>query len=70
MIKLTLNTYLDAHHITRYELHHKSGIGYQTIDKYYKNTVVRYDSDVLNRICNTLNCNIEDIISFEKDKEE
>lgn len=68
MIKLTLNKYIDENNISRYALSQKTGIRYQIIDNYYKNKVVRYDSDVLNKICNALNCQISDILYFDKDK--
>lgn len=66
MIRLTIDKYLDRCGITRYELSKKTGIGFQIIDKYYKNKVVRYDSDVLNRICEALRCDISDIIEYTK----
>lgn len=68
MIKLTLDKYIDKNNVSRYALAQKTGIQYQIIDNYYKNKVVRYDSDILNKICNALNCQISDIIVFEKDK--
>lgn len=67
MIRLTLDRYLDGHGITRYELSKRTGIGFQTIDDYYKNKVVRYDSYVLDRICEALDCDVCDIIKFEKE---
>ena len=66
MIQLTLNRYLDAHGITRYELSQRTGIRYQIIDHYYKNRVVRYDSDVLDRIFKALNCDVCDLIEYQK----
>ena len=64
MVKLTLDTYLQAVGVTRYQLSKQAEINYQIIDNYYKNKVVRYDSDVLDRICSALHCRIEDILSF------
>ncbi len=66
MIRLTLDTYLQAVGVTRYQLSKQTKINYQIIDNYYKNKVVRYDSDVLDRICKALHCKIEDILSFEE----
>ena len=66
MIKLTLDKYLDSNKITRYELAKRTGIRFQIIDNYYKNKVVRYDSYVLNKICEALKCDISDIIEYKK----
>ena len=65
MVKLTLNNYLDSHGITRYKLSQDTGIRFQIIDKYYKNKVVRYDSDILDRICKALKCDISDLLKYE-----
>ena len=67
MVRLTLDKYLDSHGITRYELSKRTEIRFQIIDNYYKNKVVRYDSDILNRICNSLGCDISQIIEHKKD---
>lgn len=68
MIRLTINEYLDSHQITRYELAKKTGIRFHIIDNYYKNRVVRYDSYILNKICEALECDIKDLLRYEKDK--
>ena len=66
MIRLSLDKALDKYKISRYELAKRTGIQYQIIDNYYKNKVKRYDSFVLDRICTTLDCEIADIIEFDK----
>lgn len=68
MVRLTLDKYLDKCGITRYELAKRTDIKFQTIDRYYKNLVVRYDSYILDRICSALNCNVCDIIEYSEDK--
>ncbi|MBQ3124370.1 MAG: helix-turn-helix transcriptional regulator [Clostridia bacterium] len=67
MIYLTLDKILTDSGISRYELSKRTGIQYQIIDNYYKNKVKRYDSYVLDKICNALNCNICDILQHTKD---
>lgn len=67
MIKLTLDKYLNLHNITRYEVAKRTGIKFQIIDNYYKNRVVRYDSYVLDKICSAIDCDISDIIEFQKE---
>ena len=66
MIKLTVDKYIDDRKITRYELSKRTGIAFQIIDNYYKNKVMRYDSYVLDRICEALNCDVADIIEYKK----
>ena len=68
-VRLTLDKYLDAHDITRYRLSEDADIHYSTVDKYYKNTVVRYDSYILSRFCTALNCDISELIeSVEEER--
>lgn len=66
MVKLILDETLERLHITRYELAKRTGLQYQVIDNYFKNKVRRYDSDVLNKICKALSCDIEDILKYQK----
>lgn len=67
MVLLKLDKYLEKRGITRYELSKRTGIIYHTIDSYYKNQVVRYDSYILSKICEALNCDISDIIEYRKE---
>ena len=68
MVRLTLDKALEKKEITRYQLAQMTGIQYQIIDNYYKNKVVRYDSYVLDRVCSALQCEISDIIEYEKEQ--
>jgi len=69
MVRLTIDRYLDAHGMTRYELAKRTEVKFQTIDRYYKNRVVRYDSYILDRICAVLSCDLCDIMEYVKDEE-
>lgn len=65
MVKLTLDVYLEKRGITRYQLSKDTGIKFQIIDNYYKNKVVRYDSDILDRMCKALECSIGDLVEYK-----
>ena len=67
MLKLTLDKIMEKKGITRYQLAKMTKIKYQTIDNYYKNKVVRYDSYILSKICETLDCEIGDILIYIHD---
>ena len=69
MIRLTIDKMLKDRGITRYELAKRTEIKFQTIDRYYKNRVIRYDSYILDRICAVLECNVSDIMEYVKDEE-
>ena len=66
MVRLTVKEYLDRRGITRYEVSKRTGIRFQIIDNYYKNKVVRYDSYVLDRICEALACDVSDLMEYKK----
>ena len=68
MVKLKIDQYLDERGITRYELAKRTEVKFQTIDRYYKNRVVRYDSYILDRICVALDCDLCDIIEYVKEE--
>ena len=69
MVRLTIDKYLEKCGITRYELAKRTNIKFQTIDRYYKNRVVRYDTYILDSICEALDCSLCDIIEYVKDDE-
>ena len=62
MVRITLERALTARGMSRYELAKRTGIQYQVIDNYYKNRVKRYDSYVLDRMCEALGCGLEEIL--------
>lgn len=67
MVRLTIDKVLEKRGITRYELAKRTEIKFQTIDRYYKNRVIRYDSYILDRICAALECNVSDILEYVKE---
>ena len=69
MVRLIIDKCLEERGISRYELAKRTDVKFQTIDRYYKNRVVRYDSYILDRICVALECNLCDIIEYVKDDE-
>ena len=66
MVKLKIDKYLNSCGITRYELAKRTGVKFQTIDRYYKNQVVRYDSYILDSICSALKCDLSDIMEYSE----
>lgn len=69
MVRLTIDRILKERGMTRYELSKRTDIKFQTIDRYYKNRVVRYDSYILDRICAVLECNVCDVLEYTNGEE-
>ena len=69
-IRLALKEKLGESGITRYQLSKMTEMQYQTIDKYYKNKVVKYDSYVLERLCSALKCPVSDLIHISQEDNE
>lgn len=67
MVRIKLDQLLLEKKISRYQLAKLTEIKYQTIDNYYKNRVIRYDSYILSKICKALHCNISDILEYIAD---
>jgi len=65
-MRLCLDELLKKQQISRYELAKRTGITYPTIDSYYKNKLLRYDTEVLLKICLALNCEIGDLIKISR----
>ncbi|MBR6507578.1 MAG: helix-turn-helix transcriptional regulator [Clostridia bacterium] len=67
MVKIILDKALKERGMSRYRLAQLTGTQFQVVDKYYKNKVVRYDSYLLDKFCQALDCEIGDIIEVTKD---
>ncbi len=53
--------------IPRNELARAIGTRFEVIDKWYSGDVSRIDADILARICYVLDCQVQDILTYEKD---
>lgn len=65
-IKIDIKTIMDRKKITRNKLSVLTGATYNVINRYYKNDISRVDLDVLARICYVLECNVSDVLEYEK----
>ena len=53
-------------HISKNKLCRLTGLRFETIQGYYLGTISRVDLYVLSQFCNVLNCNVEDILRYQK----
>ncbi len=67
-IKVKLAELLDKRKITRNKLSSLTGVKYDVIDRYYKaENITMVDIDLFAKICCVLNCEINDLLEYEKE---
>lgn len=63
-----LNSVLDEKKITKNSVVVKKSIDFNTMQRMIKGTLTRIDLDVIAKLCNELDCRIEDLIEYVNDK--
>ncbi|HBF4081589.1 XRE family transcriptional regulator [Clostridioides difficile] len=66
MIRIKISELLGKYKMSRIELSEKTGIRPSTITALYNETIKRIDIDMLDKLCDVFDCNIEDIIEHVK----
>ena len=66
-VVITLKDIMEKQCITRNHLARLTGLVYNSIDRYYKNAPISsVDLDVLAKLCYVLNCDITDLLRYER----
>jgi len=66
-IVFKLDELLKKRNYPKLRLAKNAGLDYRTVLRYCKNDVQNVKVFILERFCQTLECNVEDIIEFKKD---
>ena len=65
-ISIHLKEIIEEKNVTRYRLAKVADTRFEVVEKWCSGTVERIDADVLARFCYILNCEVSDIIKFNK----
>lgn len=65
-ITLHLREQMEKRGLKRNQVALATGTRFAVIDKWYHGDVERIDADILARLCYVLECDVEDIITYEK----
>lgn len=68
MIRIKLSTLLGMHRMSQAELARRTGIRPSTVNDIYNEICDRINLEHLDRICEVLDCNIYDLLSYEPNK--
>jgi len=66
-IVITLKEVMEQKEMTRNKLANLTGLVYNTINRYYQPTpITSVDLDVLAKICYVLDCEVKDVLRYER----
>lgn len=63
-VESNLKVIMKKRDISIYQLCRLTGLKFEVVKRYYDNTITRYDSTVVAKLCYVLDCDIGDIISY------
>ncbi len=66
MIKCNLSRIMGEKKLKISDLSRDTGINRGTITRMYQETAERIELDVLDKLCDHLNCNVSDLFEFQK----
>lgn len=67
-IKFDIKSLMDKKDISVTQMAKRTGLHTQVIKRYYEGNAERYDKEVLSKFCFILDCNLDDIMFYEKPK--
>lgn len=65
-ISFRVKEIMDAKNMTRSKLAKLANVRFEVADKWYNGNIERMDIDVLTRVCFVLDCNINDLMTYNK----
>lgn len=69
MIKIKLAELMGKHKMTRKKLAELTEVRPNTIGDLYNENIKRIDIQLLNKICQIFDCNVEDILEYSSEEE-
>ena len=67
-VKCNINELMQKNNLTKTQIARRTGIHYQTIERYIENTAIRYDGEILAKLFYVFNCNLNELITYIKPK--
>ena len=65
-IVFDLKSIMDKNGYTVNYIVKRTGLHHQIVRRYYEGTALRYDKEVLAKICYVIDCDLEDIMYYKK----
>jgi putative transcriptional regulator len=68
-LRNNLQELLKKREMNLYQLHQLTGIGYHVLDAHLKNRARQIGHKTIEKICEVLNCSVEDLLTLDEDNE-
>lgn len=65
-IKCNVSELIKQSNLTKTQIARRTGIHHQTIQMYMDNTAIRYDEEILAKLCYVFDCNLNELITYIK----
>ena len=65
-VEITLKDVLLKKNISRNKLCKMIAVSFDLVNRYYNNSVIRVDTDIIARMCYVLECQVGDILKYKK----
>ena len=65
-IRFSFDKVMDAKQVNRNQLASRAGIRFEVADRFYNGNIERMDMDVLAKICFALNCDVSELMRYDK----
>ena len=67
-IRCRLKKLMKQKHISIYELSRLADIKYDVLKRYCSDDIIKFDANILSKLCYSLECEIDDILQYERSK--
>lgn len=64
ILKIHVKELMEKAGLNKYNLSHKARMNWKQIDSYCNNSITRLDTFVLCKLCNALDCEIQDLLEY------
>lgn len=68
-VKCNVSDLMKKRNISKSQIIKKTGLHHQIVDRYLNDDIIRFDKEVIAKLCYVLNCDINDIIIYVKPKD-
>ena len=67
-IKYNMKAIMKKKRLTKSQIVKRTGLHHQIIERYMNDTIIRFDRDILAKLCYVLDCDLDEMICYVRPK--